>query len=111
MEPPETAEFNSKLYKTEEERQIFLVFSKLKQEQKEANNQGKIFLEFLNTKPKIKQLSKLILNTKDISEQKQRKYFWSFCVLESGNKQQTTKRKKRKSKYGYTKYRQDMICK
>ena len=53
LQPPETAELYSKLYKTEEERQIFLVFSKLRQEQKETSKQTKYF-GFLNIKPKLK---------------------------------------------------------
>ena len=42
MEPPETAELYNKLYKTEEEQQIFLVYSIL-----ESPNESKIFLDFL----------------------------------------------------------------
>ena len=47
LQPPETAELHNKLYKTEEEQQIFLVFSNWKQEQKETGKQSKIFLDFL----------------------------------------------------------------
>ena len=46
LQPPETAELHNKLYKTEEEQQIFLVFSNLKQEQKKTSKQSKIFLDF-----------------------------------------------------------------
>jgi hypothetical protein len=53
MESRET-ELCNKLYKTEKELQIFLGFWILKQEQKETGKQSKIFLDFSNTKPKIR---------------------------------------------------------
>jgi hypothetical protein len=43
----------SKLYKTEEEQQIFLGFQIFKTSTKGNSKQSKIFLDFLNTKPKI----------------------------------------------------------
>jgi hypothetical protein len=52
MESRET-ELYSKLYKTGKEQQIFLGFRILKQKQKETTNKAKIFLDFLNTKPKL----------------------------------------------------------
>jgi len=45
LQPPETAELLNQLYKTEEEQQIFLVFSNLKQERKKTSKQSKIFLD------------------------------------------------------------------
>ena len=47
LQPPNTIELHSELYKTKEEQQIFLVFSNWKQEQKETGKQSKIFLDFL----------------------------------------------------------------
>jgi hypothetical protein len=40
----------------------------------------------LNTKPKIEDKAKQNYKTKKANKEKQRKYFWSFCVLESRNK-------------------------
>jgi hypothetical protein len=52
MESRETKLCN-KLYKTEEEQQIFLGYRFLRQEQKGNSKQSKIFLDFSNFKPKI----------------------------------------------------------
>jgi hypothetical protein len=52
LESRET-ELCSKLYKTEEEQQIFLGFQILQQERKEKSKQSKIFLDFSNIKPKM----------------------------------------------------------
>jgi hypothetical protein len=52
MESRET-ELCNKLYKTEEEQQIFLGFRFLKQEQKEIAKKVKYFLDFSNIKPKM----------------------------------------------------------
>jgi hypothetical protein len=46
-------ELCNKLYKTEEEQQIFLGFLFLKQERKEKSKQSKIFLDFSNIKLKM----------------------------------------------------------
>jgi hypothetical protein len=46
-------ELCNKLYKTEEEQQIFLGFRILQQGQKEKSKQSKIFLDFSNIKPKM----------------------------------------------------------
>jgi hypothetical protein len=46
-------------------------------------------LDFSNIKPKI--ASKAKLETKKANKEKQRKYFWSFCVLESRNKKNKNK--------------------
>ncbi len=60
LQPPETAELHNKLYKTEEEQQIFLGFRFLN------NTQSKIFLDFriANHNEKMKQ-------TKEANEEKQ----------------------------------------
>jgi hypothetical protein len=73
------------------------------------NKQSKIFLDFSNNKPKIRNKANQSLRTKKENKEKQRKYVWSFCVLESGNKNKKNKERK-KAKHGYTKYRQNMIC-
>jgi hypothetical protein len=52
MESRET-DLCSKLYKTREEQQIFLGFSNFKTRTKGNGKLSKIFLDFLNTKPKI----------------------------------------------------------
>jgi hypothetical protein len=46
-------ELCNKLYKTEEEQQIFLGFRILQQEQKETTNKATYFWIFSNIKPKI----------------------------------------------------------
>jgi hypothetical protein len=46
-------ELCSKLYKTRKEQKIFLGFRILKTRTEENSKQSKIFLDFLNTKPKI----------------------------------------------------------
>jgi hypothetical protein len=46
-------ELCNKLYKTEEEQQIFLGFSIFKTRMKENSEQSEIFLGFSNSKPKI----------------------------------------------------------
>ena len=53
----------------------------------ERNKQTKQNLfGFLNNKLKLKGKAKLIMGTKETNKEKQRKYFWSFCVVESENK-------------------------
>jgi hypothetical protein len=99
MESWET-ELCNKLYKTEEEQQIFLGFRILKQEQKETTNKAKYFWIF--------QISNQSYKTKKANNKKQRKYFRCFCVLESRNKNKNNREKE--AKHGYTKYRQNMIC-
>jgi hypothetical protein len=56
-------------------------------------------LDFSNTKPKIASKANQSYQTKKANKEKQRKYFWSFCVLESKNK---NKNKNKKAKHGYT---------
>jgi hypothetical protein len=107
LESRET-ELCNELYKTKEEQQIFLGFQFLKQNGGKQQK-SKIFLDFLNTKPKIAGKANQSWKTKEANKEKQQKYFWSFCVLESRNKNKKQQRKK-KTKQGYTKYRQNMIC-
>jgi hypothetical protein len=64
-------------------------------------------LDFSNIKPKIESKATQSLKTKKANKEKQWKYFWSFCVLESRNRNKNNKEKK--AKHGYTKYRQNMI--
>jgi hypothetical protein len=52
MESRET-ELCNKLYKTGKEQQIFLGFSNFRTRTEGNSKQSKIFLDFLNTKPKI----------------------------------------------------------
>jgi hypothetical protein len=66
-------------------------------------------LDFSNNKPKIASKANQSRKTKKANKEKQQKYFWSFCVLESRNKSKKQQRKK-KAKHGYTKDRQNMIC-
>jgi hypothetical protein len=80
MESRETILCN-KLYKTEEEQQIFLGFRFLKQEQKKIANKAIFFLDFSNIKPKIASKANQSQKTKRANKEKQQKYFWSFCVL------------------------------
>jgi hypothetical protein len=87
--------------------QIFLGFRILKQEHKEIANKSKYFWIFSNIKPKIGSKANQSLKTKEANKEKQRKYFWSFYVLEGRNKNKNNKEKK--AKLGYTKYRQNMI--
>jgi hypothetical protein len=79
----------------------------LKQEQKEIANKANYFwiFQISNRKQLVKQTKARKL--KKANEKKQRKYFWSFCVLESRNKNEN---KEKKAKHGCTKYRQNMIC-
>jgi hypothetical protein len=65
-------------------------------------------LDFSNIKPKIASKANQSWKTKKANKEKQRKYFWSFCVLESRKKNKNNREKK--AKHGYTKYRQNMIC-
>jgi hypothetical protein len=62
-----------------------------KQEQKEIANKAKYFLDFLSIKPKIASKAKQIQKTKKANKEKQRKYFWSFYVLERRNKNEKNK--------------------
>jgi hypothetical protein len=48
-------------------------------------------LDFSNIKPKIASKANQSLQTKKANKEKQRKYFWSFCVLESRNKNKNNK--------------------
>jgi hypothetical protein len=52
MESQET-ELRSKLYRTGKEQQTFLGFQILKTRTEGNSKQSKIFLDFLNTKPKL----------------------------------------------------------
>jgi hypothetical protein len=54
----------------------------LKQRQKEIANKAKYFWFFSNSKPKIASKANQRLETKEPNREKQRKYFWSFCVLQ-----------------------------
>jgi hypothetical protein len=72
------------------------------------SKQSKIFLDFSNIKPKAASKANQSQKTKKASKDKQQKYFWSFCVLESRSKNKNNEEKK--AKHGYTKYRQNMIC-
>jgi hypothetical protein len=72
------------------------------------NKQSKIFLDFSNIKPKTASKVNQRQKTKKANKEKQQKYFWSFCVLGRRNKNENNKEKK--AKHGYTKYRQNMIC-
>jgi hypothetical protein len=65
-------------------------------------------LDFSSIKPKIENKANQSYKAKKANKEKQRKYFWSFCVLGRRNKKENNKEKK--AKYGYTKYRQHMIC-
>jgi hypothetical protein len=42
-------------------------------------------LDFSNTKPKIASKANQRYKAKETNREKQQKYFWSFCVLESKN--------------------------
>ena len=97
MESWKDAALCSKLYKTEEEQQIFVGFRILKQEQKETSNKAKCFW-ILELQLKLK-LSKLKLETKrkQVNKDKKQKYFWSFCVLENNNKARNYKKKENKT--------------
>jgi hypothetical protein len=90
MESRET-ELCNKLYKTEEEQQIFLGFQIFKQEQKETANKAKYFWIFSNIKPKMENKANQSQKTKVANKEKQWKYFWSFCVLENRNKNKNNK--------------------
>jgi hypothetical protein len=56
-------------------------------------------LDFSNSKPKIANKANQRWQTKEANKEKQRKYFWSFCVMESRNKKTRTLEK---AKHGYT---------
>jgi hypothetical protein len=79
----------------------------LKQERKETANKAKK-LDFSNIKPKIASKANQSYKTKEANKDKHRNIFGLFCVLESRNKNKNNKEKK--AKHGYTKYRQNMIC-
>jgi flagellar motor switch protein FliM len=55
------------------------------------NKQSKIFLDFSNIKPKTASKANQSQKTKKANKEKQQKYFWSFCVLESRNKNKNNK--------------------
>ena len=109
METRKAVALCSKLYKTEEEQQIFLCFRILKQEQKKQATKQNVFGFSNNNLNKTKQTKTRDL--KKANKEKQHKYFWSFCVLENNNKARNYKKKERKTKHGYTKYRLSMIYK
>jgi hypothetical protein len=48
-------------------------------------------LDFSNIKPKIASKANQSQKTKKANKEKQQKYFWSFCVLESINKNKNNK--------------------
>jgi adenine specific DNA methylase Mod len=58
-------------------------------------------LDFSNTKPKLEGEANQYWKTKEANKEKQQKYFWSFCVLESRNKIRTTKKKKESETWIY----------
>jgi hypothetical protein len=49
---------------------------------KGKRKQSKIFLDFSNFKPKIANKANQRYKAKETNREKQRKYFWSLCVLE-----------------------------
>jgi hypothetical protein len=55
----------------------------------------------LNIKPKLDGKANQSEKTKEANKEKQQKYFWSFCVLESRNKTRTTKKKKESKTWIY----------
>jgi hypothetical protein len=57
----------------------------------ENSEQSKIFLDFSNIKPKIASKANQSNKAKKTNEEKQQKYFWSFCVLERRNKSENNK--------------------
>jgi hypothetical protein len=64
-------------------------------------------LDFSNTKPKIRNKANQSYKTKEANKEKQRKYFWSFCVLENRNKNKNNKERKENETWIYkvpTKY-------
>jgi hypothetical protein len=70
----------------------------LQQERKEKSKQSKIFLDFSNTKPKIENKANQSYKATEANKEKQWKYFWSFCVLESRKiKMRNNKGKERKA--------------
>jgi hypothetical protein len=70
------------------------------------SKQSKIFLGFSSSKPKIASKANQRWKTKEPNREKQRKYFWSFCVLEA---MKTRTRTVKKAKHEYTKDRLNMI--
>jgi hypothetical protein len=99
MESPQT-ELCNKLYKTEEEKQIFLGFQFLKQEQNKIANKAKYFwiFQISNQKWRTKQ-------TKDRKLKRQtkinnRNIFGLFVFWKVEIRTRITK----KAKHGYTKY-------
>jgi hypothetical protein len=79
----------------------------LKQEWKEATNKAKYFwiFQISNQKQQVKQTKARKLKRQ--TKRNNGNIFWSFCVLESRNKNENNKEKK--AKHGYTKYRQNTI--
>jgi hypothetical protein len=76
----------------------------LKQEQKEIANKAKDFWIFSNIKPKAASKANQSQKTKKANKDKQRKYFWSFCVLERRNKNENNKESETWIYKGPTKY-------
>jgi hypothetical protein len=95
MESRET-ELCNKLYKTRKRTTNIFGFSNFEARTEGNNKQSKIFLDFSNTKAKIRNKANQSSQSKKANKEKQRKYFWSFCVLESRNKNKKNKEKKRK---------------
>jgi hypothetical protein len=79
--------------KPEKNNKYFWVFRILKTRAKGNSKQSKIFLDFSNTKLKIRNKENQSKKTEEENKEKQRKYFWSFCVLESRNKNNNQQRK------------------
>jgi hypothetical protein len=68
------------------------------------SKQSKIFLDFSNIKPKIENKANQSWKAKKANKEKQRKYFWSFCVLERRNKNENNKESETWIYKGLTKY-------
>jgi hypothetical protein len=98
-------ELCNKLYKTEEEQQIFLGFRFLKQEQKEIANKDKYFLIFQisNQKQQVKQTKARKLKRQ--TKRNNGNIFGLFMFWKEEIRARTIK----KAKHGYTKDRQNMI--
>jgi hypothetical protein len=105
LESRET-ELCNKLYKIEEEQQIFLGFRILQQGQKEKANKAKYFwiFQISNRKQEVKQTkARELKKTKRNNEN----IFGLFVFWKVAIRTRTIKEKK--AKHGYTKYRQNMI--
>jgi 3-methyladenine DNA glycosylase AlkD len=105
MESRQT-ELCKKLYKTEEEQQIFLGFRILKQEQKETENKAKYFGFFNSQTENRKQSKPKLRNLQRQIKRNNGNIFGLFVFWKAEIRTRITK----KAKHGYTKYRQNMIC-